>query len=120
MESEQCANEFSTLYHHIEADYSVPTRPLPLCFPRCLFLCVRLFLSKLTISVEAGSNVILLARRIEALKAVSDACVAAHKESGIRQGGKFAAVQIDVSQKDQVAALWDKVSHLRAALEKGR
>lgn len=58
---------------------------------------------------KAGSNVILLARRVEALKVVADACIAAHTESSIQQGGKVATVQIDVSQKDQVAALWDKV-----------
>jgi len=58
---------------------------------------------------KGGSNVILLARRADSLKAVSDACIAAHKESGIQQGGKFATVQMDISQKDQVATLWDKV-----------
>jgi len=58
---------------------------------------------------KGGSNVILLARRAEALKVVSDACIAAHKESGLQQGGKFAAVQLDVSDQTQVAALWDKV-----------
>jgi len=40
---------------------------------------------------------------------VSDACIAAHKESGLQQGGKFASVQLDVSDKAQVAALFDKV-----------
>jgi 3-hydroxy acid dehydrogenase/malonic semialdehyde reductase len=58
---------------------------------------------------KGGSNIILLARRADALKDVSDACIAAHKESGLQQGGKFATVQMDVSQKDQVATLWDKV-----------
>lgn len=58
---------------------------------------------------KAGSNVILIARRADALKAVSEACITAHKESGLQQGGRFAIVQMDVSQKDQVAVLWDKV-----------
>jgi len=58
---------------------------------------------------KGGSNVILLARRADALKDVTNACIAAHKESGLQQGGKFATVQMDVSQKDQVATLWDKV-----------
>ncbi|KIM87053.1 hypothetical protein PILCRDRAFT_815507 [Piloderma croceum F 1598] len=58
---------------------------------------------------KAGSNVILVARRADALKAVSEACITAHKESGLQQGGKFAIVQMDVSKKDQVATLWDKV-----------
>jgi hypothetical protein len=40
---------------------------------------------------------------------VLEACIAAHKESGLQQGGKFAIVQMDVSKKDQVATLWDKV-----------
>lgn len=40
---------------------------------------------------------------------MTDACVAAHKESGLDQGGKFASVQLDVSDKAQVALLWDKV-----------
>jgi len=58
---------------------------------------------------KAGSNVILIARRADALKTVLEACIAAHKESGLQQGGKFAIVQMDVSKKDQVATLWDKV-----------
>lgn len=51
----------------------------------------------------------MLARRADALKVVSDACITAHKESGNLQGGKFAAVIVDISQKDQVATLWDHV-----------
>lgn len=58
---------------------------------------------------QAGSNVILLARRADALQAVSEDCIAAHKASGLQGGGKFAAVQFDVSDKNQVKALWDKV-----------
>lgn len=50
-----------------------------------------------------------MARRIDALKVVADACIAAHKESGLQLGGKFAAVQLDISDKTQVASLWDKV-----------
>ena len=61
------------------------------------------------VSTQAGSNVILIARRADALKAVSEACITAHKGSGLQQGGRFAIVQMDVSQKDQVAVLWDKV-----------
>ncbi|KAF8959068.1 hypothetical protein BDZ97DRAFT_1906318 [Flammula alnicola] len=58
---------------------------------------------------KGGANVILLARRPDALSKVSEACVAAHKESGLQQGGKFASVQLDVSDKAQVASLWTKV-----------
>ena len=51
----------------------------------------------------------MIARRADALSKVSDACVTAHKESGLQQGGKFASVQLDVSDKQQVASLWTKV-----------
>ncbi|PPQ78080.1 hypothetical protein CVT25_015614 [Psilocybe cyanescens] len=58
---------------------------------------------------KGGANVILLARRAEALAKVAEACAAAHKESGLHQGGRFAAVQLDVSDKKQIADLWTKV-----------
>lgn len=58
---------------------------------------------------KAGSNVILAARRTDALKAVSEACVAAHKEAGIQGGGKFAAVQLDVSDRKQIASFFERV-----------
>jgi 3-hydroxy acid dehydrogenase / malonic semialdehyde reductase len=58
---------------------------------------------------KGGANVILIARRADALSKVSDACVNAHKESGLQQGGKFASVQLDVSDKHQIASLWTKV-----------
>ena len=60
-------------------------------------------------TVQAGSNVILAARRADALKAVADACVAAHKESGVQGGGKFATVQLDVADKKQIASFFDRV-----------
>ncbi|KAG6911513.1 hypothetical protein DXG01_014587 [Tephrocybe rancida] len=56
-----------------------------------------------------GANVILVARRADALKTVTDACIAAHKESGAKQGGKFANVVADVSDKAQVASLFETV-----------
>jgi len=58
---------------------------------------------------KAGSNVILVARRAQALDSVLKACVEAHKESGTKEGGRFANVQLDVSNKSQVDSLWDKV-----------
>ncbi|TFK92415.1 NAD(P)-binding protein [Polyporus arcularius HHB13444] len=58
---------------------------------------------------KGGSNIILAARRVDALKSVAEACTAAHKESGLQQGGKFATVQLDVSDKKQVASLFDKI-----------
>ncbi|KAL7283341.1 LOW QUALITY PROTEIN: hypothetical protein ACG7TL_002770 [Trametes sanguinea] len=56
-----------------------------------------------------GSNVILAARRLEALKSVAEACSKAHKESGLQQGGKFATVKLDVSDKKQIASFLDQV-----------
>ncbi|KAF8628327.1 hypothetical protein AX15_003872 [Amanita polypyramis BW_CC] len=58
---------------------------------------------------KGGANIILVARRVDALQEVANACVDAHKQSGVRAGGKFATIQLDVSDKEQVASLWDKV-----------
>ncbi|KAJ3936860.1 MAG: hypothetical protein NXY57DRAFT_884909 [Lentinula lateritia] len=58
---------------------------------------------------KGGSNVILVARRADAVKTVADACAAAFEASGLKEGGRFAAVQLDVSDKAQVASFWDKV-----------
>lgn len=52
---------------------------------------------------------ILVARRADALKKVTDACFTAHRESGLQQGGKFVSVVADVSDKAQVASLFDTV-----------
>ena len=51
----------------------------------------------------------MAARRTEALKAVAEACTAAHKESGLQQGGKFATIQLDVADKKQIASFIDKI-----------
>ncbi|KAG8712108.1 hypothetical protein FRC11_001013 [Ceratobasidium sp. 423] len=58
---------------------------------------------------KAGSNVILSARRTEVLAKVKAACEAAHKESGVQAGGKFAAIKLDVSDKNAVANIWNDV-----------
>ncbi|KAF8350724.1 hypothetical protein F5887DRAFT_1069702 [Amanita rubescens] len=58
---------------------------------------------------KGGANVILVARRVEALQDVAKACMEAHKQSGLQDGGRFASVQLDVSDKSQVASLFDKV-----------
>ncbi|QRW25196.1 short chain dehydrogenase [Rhizoctonia solani] len=58
---------------------------------------------------KAGSNVILAARRTEVLAKVKAACETAYKESGIQTGGKFAAIKLDVSDKNAVANLWNDV-----------
>ncbi|KAK7014879.1 putative NADP(+)-dependent dehydrogenase acting on 3-hydroxy acids [Favolaschia claudopus] len=63
---------------------------------------------------KAGTNVLLLARRTEALKNVEAACLAAHKESGLKDGGQFASIQLDLADKSAIASLWSKVpSNLR-------
>jgi len=64
---------------------------------------------------KAGSNLILLARRVDALKDVANACINAHKQSGVQQGGKVATIQVDVSNNAQVATILDQVpADLRA------
>lgn len=55
------------------------------------------------IILKAGSNLILLARRTEALQKVVDAAKAASSNV------KVAGIQLDVSNKQQVASLWEKV-----------
>jgi NAD(P)-dependent dehydrogenase (short-subunit alcohol dehydrogenase family) len=65
--------------------------------------------SLLTTQIQGGANVILIARRADALSKVAEQCVAAHKESGIQQGGIFASIQLDVSDKQQIASLWEMV-----------
>lgn len=63
---------------------------------------------------KGGANVILVARRADALQDVYNACIDAHKQSGLQAGGRFASVQLDVSDKAQVAGLWNEVpKHLR-------
>ncbi|KAF8582666.1 NAD-P-binding protein [Ramaria rubella] len=58
---------------------------------------------------KAGSNVILVARRAEALAAVQQACVAAHKEGGSTSGGQFASVVLDIGDRQAISTLWDSI-----------
>jgi 3-hydroxy acid dehydrogenase/malonic semialdehyde reductase len=58
---------------------------------------------------KAGSNLILVARRAEALKSVAEACAAAHKASGVDGGGQIATVQLDVSNRAGVVKLFEHV-----------
>ncbi|TFK29922.1 short-chain dehydrogenase [Coprinopsis marcescibilis] len=58
---------------------------------------------------KGGANVILLARRADALAKVKEQCVQAHQASGLKEGGQFATVSLDVSDKTQIASLWDKI-----------
>jgi 3-hydroxy acid dehydrogenase/malonic semialdehyde reductase len=55
--------------------------------------------------IQAGSNLILVARRADQLETVAEAARAA----GVQQGAKIATVQLDVTDGAQVAALWSKV-----------
>ena len=61
------------------------------------------------ILMQGGSDLILLARRVDALSKVVADCAAAHKEAGHQLGGKFATVQLDVSDRQQIANLWSRV-----------
>lgn len=58
---------------------------------------------------KGGSNVIVTARRADALQKVVERCVAAHREAGAQCGGKFVAIPFDVSDKNQVASFPDKI-----------
>ncbi|KAL5490357.1 hypothetical protein ACEPAI_5190 [Sanghuangporus weigelae] len=58
---------------------------------------------------KAGSNLVLLARRTDKLQQVVESVKA------VPGSGKVASVQVDVSDRAQVASLWDKIpSELRA------
>ncbi|KAI6036600.1 NAD-P-binding protein [Pisolithus microcarpus] len=56
-----------------------------------------------------GSNVIVTARRADALQKVVERCIAAHKEAGAQCGGQFVAIPLDVSDKNQVASFPDSI-----------
>jgi len=58
---------------------------------------------------KGGANLVLLARREDALKKVADACLDAHKSSGIQGGGRVATIQVDVSDKTQVSSVLSKI-----------
>ena len=65
--------------------------------------------SRVSLLLQGGSNLILVARRSDPLEKVAEAAKAAHKASGVQQGGTVATIQLDVSDRAQVAALWSKV-----------
>ncbi|KAG2368529.1 NAD(P)-binding protein [Suillus spraguei] len=58
---------------------------------------------------KGGSNVILTARRVDALQKVADECTAAHKEAGLQRGGKFVTIQLDVSDKSQIDGFLERI-----------
>ncbi|KAJ7063286.1 hypothetical protein C8F01DRAFT_1209611 [Mycena amicta] len=55
---------------------------------------------------KAGSNVILVARRAEALAEVKQACIDAHKSSRLQEGGQFVSIQLDVSDRTAIGNLF--------------
>ena len=46
---------------------------------------------------------------MDQLQKVAEAAIAAHKSSGVQQGGQITVVQLDVTDRAQVSALWSKV-----------
>jgi len=58
---------------------------------------------------KGGSHLILLARRADQLEKVAAAAAAAHEAAGVQQGGQIVTVQLDVTDRAQVAALWSKI-----------
>nr|GAT58702.1 short-chain dehydrogenase/reductase family protein [Mycena chlorophos] len=58
---------------------------------------------------KAGSNVILLARRAEALEEVKQACIDVHQASKLSHGGQFAAIPFDVSDRVAINGIFDKI-----------
>jgi len=64
---------------------------------------------------KGGSNLILLARRQEALQKAAEQAAAAYKASGATGGGKIVTIQLDVSDRAAVKNLWYKIpEELRA------
>jgi len=58
---------------------------------------------------KAGSNVILAARRADALASAKEACAIAHKESGVKAGGNFTTLVLDVADRQAVSSLWERL-----------
>ncbi len=58
---------------------------------------------------KCGANVVLTARRKEKLAEAVKECEQANKEGGTGKGGKYAAIELDVTQRDQVDGLIAKL-----------
>jgi len=71
-------------------------------------ICVRIKATAILFA-KAGSNVVLIARRKEALEAVKEECVAAHRAGGSNAGGQFATVVLDISDREGVKNLFEKI-----------
>jgi hypothetical protein len=72
-------------------------------------LCSTLVSHAQTHTEQGGANVILTARRVDALQNVAEQCAAAHKAAGVQQGGSFVPIALDVSDKNQIASFLDKI-----------
>lgn len=53
--------------------------------------------------IQGGSNLILLARRLDSLSQVSSLC------SSVNPNLKISTIQFDVSSPAQIAGLWEKI-----------
>jgi len=51
----------------------------------------------------------LVAHQVDQLEKVAEAAGAVHKAAGMQQGRKVVLVQLDISDRTQVAVLWSKV-----------
>ncbi|WVQ77973.1 hypothetical protein IAT38_000054 [Cryptococcus sp. DSM 104549] len=61
---------------------------------------------------KCGSNLVLLARRADNLKAVKAQCEAAHKESGMKEGGKVVLIEADMQKTADLDGVLGKLEGL--------
>ncbi|KIR53303.1 malonic semialdehyde reductase [Cryptococcus gattii Ru294] len=61
---------------------------------------------------KCGSNVVLMARRADKLQAVKAKCEAAHKESGLKEGGKVVVIEADMQKNEHLDAIPGKLEGL--------
>lgn len=61
---------------------------------------------------KCGSNVVLMARRADKLQAVKAKCEAAHKESGLKKGGKVVVIEADMQKNEHLDAIPGKLEGL--------
>ncbi|WVQ71411.1 hypothetical protein IAR50_000947 [Cryptococcus sp. DSM 104548] len=61
---------------------------------------------------KTGANLVLLARRADNLQAVKAKAEAAHKQSGLKEGGKVVLIEADIQKKEDVDAVPGKLEGL--------
>ncbi|KAE8538132.1 hypothetical protein D1P53_006199 [Cryptococcus gattii VGV] len=61
---------------------------------------------------KCGSNVVLMARRADKLQAVKAKCEAAHKESGLKEGGKVVVIEADMQKNEHLDVIPGKLEGL--------